>query len=197
MLSFEQKKTIFRSFQELEEKPISNNKLNYIYPDSLQRGKMLSTQLQPSGNGYVIGKYMDEETIHTKGYVVDNRGWINIKEFSSEDLHEVISTAMTSMSGKTIKNHSNVLNVKQEIKPTMVENEKLETKTKPIFEGWVSSYVNNWLSLGIINGPFLFKEHRTEISKMQTNTFDQSLELVQNVANIWMSAMFGKMGRKN
>ncbi len=103
MLSFEQKITIFRSFQELEEKPISNNKLNYIYPDSLQRGKMLSTQLQPSGNGYVIGKYMDEETIHSKGYIVDNRGWINIKEFSSEDLHEVISTAMTSMSGKIDK----------------------------------------------------------------------------------------------
>ena len=193
MLSFEQKITIFRSFQELEEKPISNNKLNYIYPDSLQRGKMLSTQLQPSGNGYVIGKYMDEETIHSKGYIVDSRGWINIKEFSSEDLHEVISTAMMSMSGKSIKNHSNVLHVKQQ---TMVENEKPETKTKPIIEGWVSSYVNNWLGLGIIN-PILFKEHRTEVSKIQTNTFDQSLELVQNVANIWMSAMFGKMGRKN
>jgi len=145
----------------------------------------------------VIGKYMDEETIHTKGYEVDNRGWINIKEFSSEDLHEVISTAMMSMSGKPIKNHSNVLNIKQESKPTMVENEKPETKTKPIIEGWVSSYVNNWLGLGIMNFPILFKEHRSEISKIQTNTFDQSLELVQNVANIWMSAMFGKMGRKN
>ena len=74
---------------------------------------------------------------------------------------------------------------------------KARNENQTQLEGWVSSYVNNWLGLGIINGPFLFKEHRTEISKIQTNTFEQRLELVQNVANIWMSAMFGKMGRKN
>ena len=100
MLSFEHKKSVFKSFQELQEKQISNNRINYVYPSSLQRGKILATQIHPSGNGYVIGKYMDDETIRKKGYLVDSRGWINIKDFTLEELNEIIITAMFSMSGK-------------------------------------------------------------------------------------------------
>ena len=97
ILSLETKKSIFHSFEELIEKSISNNRLNYEYPQSLQRGKKLATQLHPSGSGYVIGKYMDQETIESKGYKVDTRGWINIKEFSENELREVIEIAMMSM----------------------------------------------------------------------------------------------------
>lgn len=189
MLSFEEKKCIFRSFQGLHEKTISNG-VNYIYSDSLQRGKILSTQLQPSGNGYVIGKYMDEETIRTKGYKVDNRGWINIKEFSAGDLHEIITTAMLSMSGKETINQSNVLHVKQDTNLTIIENK--ETKSKPTFNGMVKSYVNSCLELGMINMPIWFKKDGVGISSIQTKTFEQSMELVQHVTDIWMSAIFGK-----
>ncbi|MED4924519.1 hypothetical protein P9743_10050 [Anoxybacillus geothermalis] len=100
MLSFEHKKAIFRSFKQLQEKPISNNRVNYVYPESLQRGKVLARELSPSGNGYVNGKYMDSEIIKKKGYNVDRRGWINIADFSEEQLREVIEIAMMSMSGK-------------------------------------------------------------------------------------------------
>lgn len=59
MLSFEHKKSIFKSFQELKEKPISNDRLDYVYSASLQRGRTLATQLHRRGNGYVLGKYID------------------------------------------------------------------------------------------------------------------------------------------
>lgn len=197
MLSFEQKKAIFRSFQELQEKPISNNRMNYIYPDSLQKGQILATQLHPSGNGYVIGKYMDEKTIRTKGYAVDPRGWINIKEYSSGDLHDIITTAMISMSGKTTVNHTNDLNVEQDRNLTIIEKEKNETQSKPTFEEWVSSFVYNWLGFRIIDAPIWFEKSGAEISRIQTKTIEQSLEFVQGVTSIWMSAMFGKNDMKD
>jgi hypothetical protein len=191
MLSFEQKKTIFRSFQELQEKPISNNRINYIYPDSVQRGKMLATQLQPSGNGYVIGKYIDGETIRTKGYVMDNRGWVNIKEFSSGDLQEIITTAMRSMSGQETKHYSNALNVKQDRNEAMIEKANQERQSEPLVEGGVGSYLYNWLHFGIISVPIWFQKSENEILKIQTKIFEQGLEFMQSITNIWTSAMFG------
>lgn len=90
MLSFEHKKAIFRSFKQLQEKPISNKRINYVYPESLQRGKVLARELYPSGNGYVNAKYMDSEIIKKKGYNVDPRGWIKIENFSDQQLRELI-----------------------------------------------------------------------------------------------------------
>lgn len=96
MISFEEKKAIFHLFK-LKEKKISNGKINFLYPESKQKGQVLAKQLQPSGNGYVIGKYMSKEV--SNEYKVDARGWISIKEFSDEELKKVISEAMSSMSG--------------------------------------------------------------------------------------------------
>jgi hypothetical protein len=96
MLSFEEKKAIFHLFN-LKEKKISNGKINFLYPESKQKGHVLAKQLQASGNGYVNGKYLPNE-ISTE-YKVDARGWISIKEFSDEELKKVIAEAMTSMSG--------------------------------------------------------------------------------------------------
>lgn len=74
MLTFEQKREIFNS-SELKEKKISNDRLVYEFPESRQKGKILARELHPSGNGYVIGKYMFEEMIKENGYKVDARGW--------------------------------------------------------------------------------------------------------------------------
>lgn len=98
MLSFEDKKAIFRSLN-LVEKQISNGRVSYVYPESKQRGQVLATQLHPSGNGYVIGKYMTEETISENEYKVDSRGWISIRDFSEDALVKVVSEAKKSMSG--------------------------------------------------------------------------------------------------
>ncbi|PFN99652.1 hypothetical protein COJ85_19240 [Bacillus sp. AFS076308] len=98
MLSFEEKKAIFHSFK-LKEKKNGNGKVSFVYPESVQKGQVLATQLHPSGNGYVIGKYMSEETIKEHGYQVDPRGWISIKVFSKEEIAKVITEAIQSMSG--------------------------------------------------------------------------------------------------
>ncbi|MBM7650868.1 hypothetical protein [Neobacillus cucumis] len=103
MLSFEEKKAIFHSFK-LKEKTIGNGKVSFVYPESVQKGQVLATQLHPSGNGYVIGKYMSEETIKKHGYQVDPRGWISIKVFSKEEIAKVITEAMKSMSGIHVGN---------------------------------------------------------------------------------------------
>ena len=97
MLSFEHKKSIFNSYPELSEKPISNERFNYIFPGSLQSGKVLARELNHRGNGYVNGKYMSYEMIKGKGDIADPRDWIRIKNFSEEQLHEVIIDAMYSM----------------------------------------------------------------------------------------------------
>lgn len=102
MLSFDEKKAAFHSFQ-LKEREISNGRVNFVYPESRQRGQVLATQLHPSGNGYVSGKYMSEETIQHHGYKVDPRGWISIRDFSEEELNKVISEAMKSMAGEHVE----------------------------------------------------------------------------------------------
>lgn len=98
MVSFEDKKAIFLSFN-LKEKEISNGRVSFVYPESKQRGQVLATQLHPSGNGYVIGKYMSEAAIRKNKYNVDHRGWISIRDFSKEELKEVIIEAKNSMAG--------------------------------------------------------------------------------------------------
>lgn len=97
MLSFEHKKSIFNSYPELSEKPIRNERFNYIFPGSLQSGKVLARELNQSGNGYVNGKYLSYEMINGKAHIVDSRGWILIKNFSEEQLHEIIKDVMFSM----------------------------------------------------------------------------------------------------
>ncbi|MEH7095333.1 hypothetical protein [Neobacillus vireti] len=98
MLSFEEKKAIFHSFK-LKEKMNGNGKVSFVYPESVQKGQILATQLHPSGNGYVIGKYMSEDTIKKHGFQVDPRGWISIKVLSKEEIAKVITEAIKSMSG--------------------------------------------------------------------------------------------------
>ncbi|ULT57692.1 hypothetical protein L1999_03780 [Neobacillus drentensis] len=98
MLSFEEKKAIFHSFK-LKEKMNGNGKVSFVYPESIQKGQTLATQLHPSGNGYVIGKYMSEDTIKKHGFQVDPRGWISIKVLSKEEITKVITEAINSMSG--------------------------------------------------------------------------------------------------
>ena len=101
MLTFEQKRAIFNSF-DLKEKEISNQRFVYEYPASKQRGKVLARELYAmTGNGYVLGKYMSGETILHNGYEVDSRGWISIMDFSKDELTKVITIAMESMNGKS------------------------------------------------------------------------------------------------
>lgn len=183
MLSFEHKKTVFRSFEDLIEKPISNNRVDYVYSSSKQRGKILATQLHPSGNGYVLGKYMDTETIRKKGYEVDPRGWINIKDFSSEELSEVIINAKFSMSYEKVINESYKVVKNEGVAQSNPKLEDTDGSHDFHFEPLVRSCLYNWLGYGNLNAPIWFfgiEEGGAEIWRNKTKTLEQSLTLRSN-----------------
>jgi hypothetical protein len=141
MLSFEDKKAIFQSFN-LVEKQISNGRVSYVYPESKQRGQVLATQLHPSGNGYVIGKYMSEETLTENEYKADSRGWISIKDFSEDKLVKVISEAIRSMSGIEDKGKDSSEN-------KTIQDQGENFSEKNCFQRWV--HLNNsLLELGLL-----------------------------------------------
>ncbi|MGE7218555.1 hypothetical protein ACQKJC_18810 [Priestia koreensis] len=167
MLSFERKKTIFSSFTSLKEKEISNNRTNFVYPYSLRRAKVIATQLHPSGNGYLLGLYMDSEVISKRDYKVDERGWISIKNFSEEQLRVAIEDAIFSMSGE------------REMEPREEANLQLNTSA-PVTRNLVEPCLYNWLGYGNLNAPIWFmgiEEGGAEVWRNKTKSLSESLEI--------------------
>lgn len=175
MLNFEEKKSIFRSYQDLVEHQMSNQRVNYEYVKSKQRGKILATQLHPNGNGYVIGKYLEPKTIKFKGYKLDSRGWINIKEFTESGLRELIQLTMNSMN-QSKPNVRKKLLITERYTPPKVSDQ-------PISEKLVRSCLKNWLGYGNLNAPIWFlgmEEEGFEVWRNQKITLEESLKLRSN-----------------
>ncbi|WP_338469614.1 hypothetical protein R4Z10_12400 [Niallia sp. XMNu-256] len=184
MLSFEQKKAVFHSYEDLVEKPISNQRVNYEYPKSQQRGKILATQLHPSGNGYVIGKYINPQAIIKNGYKLDSRGWINIKNFTESELHEIIQLTMNSMNPLNSPIRKKILITKKHKSQKII--------TRPISENLIHSCLYNWLGYGNLNAPIWFIEMEDdgpEIWENRTKTLEESLKLRSNF-NLQMDFQF-------
>lgn len=95
-LSFEQKRNIFRSFPELTEKIDKYGRISYFYEGSKQRRKQMARELTHTGNGYGYGGYLPEYR-----HLTDERGWINIRDFSESELRELISKVIRSFSNST------------------------------------------------------------------------------------------------
>ncbi|WP_428908157.1 hypothetical protein [Niallia sp. Krafla_26] len=172
MLSFEEKRSIFRSYKDLIEKPTSNGRINYEYPKSQQRGKILATQLHDNGNGYVIGKYLEPQALEKKAYKLDSRGWINIKEFTESELHEIIQLTMNSMNHSKPTVRKKIL-ITERYSPTKIE-------VQAISESLVRSCLYNWIGYGNLNGPVWFlgmEEEGTEIWRNQAKTLEESLRV--------------------
>lgn len=91
MLNFEEKLTIINTFSELEQKDISMNRVNFHYPDSTLEKKIVIYHLHPNGNGFVFAK-------HIEGYETDDRGMINIRDFTENELRGIIEQAIYSLS---------------------------------------------------------------------------------------------------
>ncbi len=169
------KRSIFNSFPELNEKLKSDNRVNYVYPHSLKRSKMLATQLHPNGNGYVNGKYINEEVINEKGYQVDPRGWIKIKDFTQSQLREIILIALKSLNDTAIEGNELTSISLNDVSPISIE------ETEDIsFNNLVDSCLFNWLGYGQVNSPIWFmgmEEGGAEIWRNKTKTLRQSLEI--------------------
>lgn len=91
MLTFEQKLAIIESFPELERKNVSLGRVNFHFEESATEKKNVVYHLHPNGNGFVYAEEIE-------GYPTDNKGMVNIRDFSEKDLREVIEQSILSLS---------------------------------------------------------------------------------------------------
>lgn len=91
MLTFEQKQQIIETFPELTRKEVSMKRLNYHYEDSLYEKTVVVQHLHPNGNGFV---YVEG----VPGYETDDRGLVNIREATEEELKATIRDAIRALS---------------------------------------------------------------------------------------------------
>ncbi|WP_409294123.1 hypothetical protein V1498_12865 [Peribacillus sp. SCS-26] len=102
MLSFEEKLAIIESFSELEQKKVSLGRINFQYNESVEEKKNVVYHLHPNGNGYVYGAKLN-------GYPTDDRGMVNIRDFSEGELRTIIEQSIFSLSAE-----GNVLDPEEE-----------------------------------------------------------------------------------
>ncbi|WP_409292647.1 hypothetical protein [Peribacillus sp. SCS-37] len=102
MLSFEEKLAIIESFSELEQKKVSLGRINFQYNESVEEKKNVVYHLHPNGNGYVYGAKLN-------GYPTDDRGMVNIRDFSEDELRTIIEQSIFSLSAE-----GNVLDPEEE-----------------------------------------------------------------------------------
>ncbi|MCM3744912.1 hypothetical protein M3193_12235 [Sporosarcina luteola] len=91
MLTFEQKQQIIETFPELTRKEVSMKRLNYHFEDSLYEKTVVVQHLHPNGNGFV---YLEG----VPGYETDDRGLVNIREATEEELKKAIRDAIRALS---------------------------------------------------------------------------------------------------
>ncbi|SDP29342.1 hypothetical protein [Halobacillus aidingensis] len=91
MLTFEEKLNIIEEFPELEKKEISLGRVNFHYEESVYDKKVVVYRLHPNGNGFVYAGEMDD-------YATDDKGMVNIKEMSADELRTLIREAIESLS---------------------------------------------------------------------------------------------------
>lgn len=97
MLTFEQKQAVIDQFSELVKKEISLKRLNYHYEDSLYEKTVVVEKLHPNGNGFVfVGDLAKYEAI------ANDKGLVNIRDFSAEALKEIVADAITYLSEEIV-----------------------------------------------------------------------------------------------
>lgn len=91
MLTFEEKQAIIESFPELTRKDVSLKRLNYHYEDSLFDKTVVVQHLHPNGNAFVY-------VAGLPGYDADDRGLVNVREASEEELRKIIADSIKGLS---------------------------------------------------------------------------------------------------
>lgn len=91
MLSFQEKEAIIAKFPELTRKEVSMGRVNYHFEESLHEKKIVVRHLHENGNGFVyVGKLPQ--------YEADKKGFINIRDYSAEEMEEVLAEAIRYLS---------------------------------------------------------------------------------------------------
>jgi hypothetical protein len=91
MLTFEQKLAVIESFKELQRKNVSLGRINFHFEESIYDKKNVVYHLHPNGNGFVYAEYV-------KGYAPNDKGMVNIRDFSEEELRSIIKKSIHSLS---------------------------------------------------------------------------------------------------
>lgn len=91
MLSFEQKLEILESYPALQRKNVSLGRVNFHYEESKSDKKTVALHLHPNGNGFIYAGLL-------QGYEPDDRGFVNIRDFTAEELKELVDASISSLS---------------------------------------------------------------------------------------------------
>ncbi|QUW20259.1 hypothetical protein JSQ81_10230 [Sporosarcina sp. Marseille-Q4063] len=91
MLTFEQKQEIIESFPELTRKEVSMKRVNYHYEDSQFDKTVVVQHLHPNGNAFVY-------VAGLPGYSADDRGLVNVREATEEELRKTIADSIALLS---------------------------------------------------------------------------------------------------
>ena len=99
MLSFEEKLKVIESFPQLERKNVSLKRVNFHFEESGSDKKNVVYHLHPNGNGFVYADKLDE-------YDTDDRGLVNIRDFSKEELRDIIEKSIQSLTPNALEEGS-------------------------------------------------------------------------------------------
>ncbi|MDR6122842.1 hypothetical protein QFZ87_002439 [Bacillus sp. SLBN-46] len=91
MLTFNEKLAIIESFPELERKNVSLGRINFQYPNSISDKKNIVYHLHPNGNGFIYAGHLDQ-------YDTDEKGLVNIRDFTSDQLREILKDSIQRLS---------------------------------------------------------------------------------------------------
>ncbi|EMA6345186.1 hypothetical protein ACO11K_004071 [Bacillus cytotoxicus] len=91
MLTFEEKLSIIESFPQLERKNVSLKRVNFHFEESRLDKKNVVYHLHPNGNGFVYASGVS-------GYKTDDKGMVNIRDFSADELRTLIQKAIERLS---------------------------------------------------------------------------------------------------
>lgn len=91
MLTFNEKLAIIEAYPELEQKKVSLGRVNFQLQNSISDKRNIVYHLHPNGNGFVYAGQLP-------AYDTDDKGMVNIRDFSAEELKVLIKEAIHSLS---------------------------------------------------------------------------------------------------
>jgi hypothetical protein len=96
MLTFEEKLAIILSCSELQRRDVSLGRINFHYEESAYEKKTVVYHLHPNGNGFVYAGQL-------QGYPTDDKGFVNIRDFSANELRHLIEASIHSLTAQSTK----------------------------------------------------------------------------------------------
>jgi hypothetical protein len=99
MLSFEEKLAILESYPELQRKDVSLGRVNFHYEKSNYDKTTVAYHLHPNGNGFIYAGLL-------KGYSTDEKGFVNIRDYTSDEIRSLVDQSIASLSYKMTETNS-------------------------------------------------------------------------------------------